>query len=67
MLLPIKHEKFEPMIKFSSVYSGDQCGGAGFNRRNERKIGGMKLAGPPCVRPSKTPMVEKFDNNYNWR
>ena len=30
--------------------------GGRVNRRNERLIGGMKLAGPPCVMPSKTPM-----------
>ena len=42
-----------------------RCWGAGgvggwwgrVNRRNERLIGGMKLAGPPCERPSKTPML----------
>ena len=30
--------------------------GGGLNRRNERSIGGIKLVGPPCVRPSETPM-----------
>ena len=36
----------------------------GVNRRNERSIGGIKLVGPPCVRLSETPMLNREGNLY---